>query len=115
MSGKIKSLDEIKQIAANAKNTGKNIVFTNGCFDILHRGHVHLLREAKALGDILVVGVNSDRSVQRIKGPDRPILPETDRGANERQHGQNLGQRPARHTGGKPHAGKEGRLFLEGL
>ena len=81
MSGKIKSLDEIKQIAANAKNAGKNIVFTNGCFDLLHRGHVHLLREAKALGDILVVGVNSDRSVQKIKGPDRPILPETDRGA----------------------------------
>lgn len=55
---------------------GKKIVFTNGCFDILHPGHSAYLAEAKALGDILVVGVNSDASVQRLKGDKRPIMPE---------------------------------------
>ncbi len=55
------------------------MVFTNGCFDLLHRGHVHLLRSARACGDILVVGLNSDRSVHIIKGPSRPILGEADR------------------------------------
>jgi len=54
-------------------------VFTNGCFDILHRGHVHVLRQAKAAGDLLIVALNSDRSVQEIKGANRPVLPETDR------------------------------------
>jgi rfaE bifunctional protein nucleotidyltransferase chain/domain len=81
VSGKLKSLDELKAIGAKAKRDGKSIVFTNGCFDLLHRGHVHLLRQAKALGDILVVAVNSDRSVKEVKGPHRPILLETDRGA----------------------------------
>jgi len=79
VSAKVKSLAELKEIADKAKRDGNSIVFTNGCFDLLHRGHVHLLREAKALGDILVVAINSDRSVQEIKGPNRPILPETDR------------------------------------
>src|ERR1044071_10214864 len=78
VSGKIKSLDELKKIVANAKKTGKKVVFTNGCFDLLHRGHVHLLREAKDLGDILIVAINSDRSVAQIKGPNRPILPQDD-------------------------------------
>lgn len=55
------------------------MVFTNGCFDLLHRGHVHLLRQARAAGDLLIVGINSDRSVQSIKSPARPILAETDR------------------------------------
>jgi len=54
-------------------------VFTNGCFDILHRGHVHVLRQAKAAGDLLIVALNSDRSVQEIKGAHRPVLPESDR------------------------------------
>ncbi len=58
---------------------GKKIVFTNGCFDILHKGHVSYLLEAKKLGDYLVVGLNSDSSVQRIKGPSRPINSEQDR------------------------------------
>ncbi|HIE07454.1 MAG TPA: D-glycero-beta-D-manno-heptose 1-phosphate adenylyltransferase [Desulfarculaceae bacterium] len=58
------------------QNKGKKIVFTNGCFDILHPGHTAYLAEAKALGDILVVGVNSDASVQRLKGYKRPIMPE---------------------------------------
>ena len=60
-------------------NEGKKIVFTNGCFDILHRGHVTYLAEAKKLGDLLVIGLNSDASVKRLKGPDRPINNEDDR------------------------------------
>ncbi|MEW6418487.1 MAG: D-glycero-beta-D-manno-heptose-7-phosphate kinase [Nitrospirota bacterium] len=61
------------------KAAGQKIVFTNGCFDLLHPGHIHLLRHAKDLGDRLVVGLNSDASVRRIKGPDRPVLGEKDR------------------------------------
>lgn len=61
------------------KNKGKKIVFTNGCFDILHRGHVTYLNQAKSLGDLLVMGVNSDASVKRLKGPERPINQEQDR------------------------------------
>lgn len=62
-----------------SENKGKKIVFTNGCFDILHRGHVTYLAEARKLGDLLVVGVNSDASVKRLKGPERPINNEEDR------------------------------------
>jgi rfaE bifunctional protein nucleotidyltransferase chain/domain len=61
------------------KNHGKKIVFTNGCFDILHRGHVTYLAEARKLGDLLVIGLNSDASVKRLKGPERPINNENDR------------------------------------
>jgi len=76
---KVKKRQALGTIAAQAKTEGKKIVFTNGCFDLLHRGHVQLLREAKNLGDILIVALNSDRSVRQIKGPDRPILPEEER------------------------------------
>lgn len=69
-----KELDEFL-----SKNKGKKIVFTNGCFDIIHRGHVTYLSEAKKLGDLLVVGLNSDESVKRLKGPERPINNEDDR------------------------------------
>jgi D-beta-D-heptose 7-phosphate kinase/D-beta-D-heptose 1-phosphate adenosyltransferase len=55
------------------RQRGRRIVFTNGCFDILHRGHVTYLNRAKALGDVLIVGVNSDDSIRRLKGPGRPI------------------------------------------
>ena len=79
VSGKVKSLDELKRIADQARRDGKTVVLTNGCFDLLHRGHVHILREAKALGDILIVAINSDRSVKAIKGPSRPVLLESDR------------------------------------
>ena len=79
MSGKLKSLNEITDLAAQARENGKCVVFTNGCFDLLHRGHVHILREARASGDLLIVGINSDRSVKSLKGPSRPILPQTDR------------------------------------
>ncbi|MES2528448.1 MAG: D-glycero-beta-D-manno-heptose 1-phosphate adenylyltransferase [Bdellovibrionota bacterium] len=61
------------------KNKDKKIVFTNGCFDILHRGHVTYLAEARKLGDLLVIGVNADASVKRLKGPERPINNEKDR------------------------------------
>jgi len=76
---KLKSLEEVSAIAAMARAEGRTVVFTNGCFDLLHRGHVHTLRQAKAAGDILIVAINSDRSVKSIKAPQRPILPETDR------------------------------------
>lgn len=79
MLGKLKSLDELTAIAAQARKKGQTIVFTNGCFDLLHRGHVHILRQARAAGDLLIVALNSDRSVKQIKGPKRPIMPETDR------------------------------------
>lgn len=75
----MKSLEELKSIALQAKARGQKIVFTNGCFDILHRGHLHVLREAKALGDLLIVAVNSDGSVQRLKGPSRPVINEAGR------------------------------------
>jgi len=64
---------------AGWRAAGERIVFTNGVFDLLHRGHVEYLEEARALGDRLVVGVNSDASVRRVKGPARPLVPETER------------------------------------
>lgn len=69
---------ELKDIIARLKKEGKKIVFTNGCFDLIHIGHVRYLTEAKKLGDILVIGLNSDSSVSRIK-PGRPINPENER------------------------------------
>jgi rfaE bifunctional protein nucleotidyltransferase chain/domain len=77
--GKLKSLDELQLLIAQARARGKTIVFTNGCFDILHRGHLHVLRQARALGDLLIVAVNSDRSVQQLKGPKRPVMSEAAR------------------------------------
>lgn len=78
---KLLSLDELKPALQKARSGGKIVVFTNGCFDILHRGHVSYLEQARSLGDLLVVGLNSDDSVRRIKGPDRPIFTENDRAA----------------------------------
>jgi rfaE bifunctional protein nucleotidyltransferase chain/domain len=79
MKEKIKERKELLGIIKGLKTKGKRIVFTNGCFDILHIGHVRYLEEARALGDVLVVGVNSDTSVQELKGPKRPILPQEER------------------------------------
>ena len=79
MSGKLKTLTELQSIRADAKRQGRSVVFTNGCFDLLHRGHVHMLQQAKAHGDILIVAINSDRSVKAIKGPRRPVLSQEDR------------------------------------
>jgi len=75
---KILDWEELKNIIVNLKAKGKKIVFTNGCFDIIHIGHVRYLREARALGDVLVIGLNSDKSVSSIK-PNRPINPQTHR------------------------------------
>src|SRR5262249_2790040 len=70
--------DELAAIVADHRSSGRSIVFTNGCFDVLHRGHVRYLEQARALGDMLVVAVNSDGSVRRLKGPDRPVNPVED-------------------------------------
>jgi len=70
---KIKNFEQIERIAKRLKEQGRNIVFTNGCFDILHRGHATYLQKAKELGDILILGLNSDESISRLKGADRPI------------------------------------------
>ena len=67
------------ELVEEAKKSGKKVVFTNGCFDILHTGHVTYLNEAKRHGDILIVGVNSDKSVKKLKGETRPINSENDR------------------------------------
>lgn len=82
MSGyasKILEIGGAKRIRAALKEQGKRVVFTNGCFDILHPGHTRYLEQARALGDHLMVAVNSDRSVRAIKGPNRPILNEKSR------------------------------------
>jgi D-beta-D-heptose 7-phosphate kinase/D-beta-D-heptose 1-phosphate adenosyltransferase len=76
---KIKTLADLLLLREDAKRAGKPVVFTNGCFDLLHCGHLHLLSSAKAYGDLLIVAVNSDRSVRGIKGPNRPIISERDR------------------------------------
>ena len=76
---KVKNLDEIKQITASLKSKGEQIVFTNGCFDILHAGHIKLLKEARSCGDVLIVGLNTDSSARRIKGPSRPVNKQEDR------------------------------------
>jgi len=73
-------LDQLNNRRQMSPRRPPKIVFTNGCFDILHVGHARYLRDARALGDILVVGLNSDASVSRIKGPERPIQHESDRG-----------------------------------
>jgi D-beta-D-heptose 7-phosphate kinase/D-beta-D-heptose 1-phosphate adenosyltransferase len=79
MSNQIIKRGELKALAETLKRSGKTIVFTNGCFDLLHIGHVRYLKAAKALGDLLVVGLNSDGSVRQIKGPCRPVVPENER------------------------------------
>jgi D-beta-D-heptose 7-phosphate kinase/D-beta-D-heptose 1-phosphate adenosyltransferase len=73
------SLQAVATEVRNLQAAGKKIVFTNGCFDILHSGHIDLLYRARALGDALVVAINSDASVARMKGPDRPIIPQGER------------------------------------
>jgi len=79
MKQKIKGREELLKIIQDLKIKGKGIVFTNGCFDLLHIGHIRYLEEAKTLGDVLIVGVNSDSSVRKLKGPERPILPVEER------------------------------------
>ncbi|HXL72132.1 MAG TPA: adenylyltransferase/cytidyltransferase family protein [bacterium] len=71
--------DELAKKIEELKKRGKKVIFANGCFDLLHVGHVRYLRGAKALGDVLVLAINSDASVRRLKGPERPLLPLEDR------------------------------------
>jgi D-beta-D-heptose 7-phosphate kinase/D-beta-D-heptose 1-phosphate adenosyltransferase len=78
-AGKLKSRDEAAAILAQWKAEGHKVVFTNGCFDILHAGHVDYLEASRQLGDKLVLGLNSDESVRRLKGPSRPICDESAR------------------------------------
>jgi rfaE bifunctional protein nucleotidyltransferase chain/domain len=77
------SLSRQELVAQRAawKREGKRVVFTNGCYDILHPGHIRLLEQARALGDVLILALNSDSSVARLKGPKRPLISETERAA----------------------------------
>ncbi|MBL7074338.1 D-glycero-beta-D-manno-heptose 1-phosphate adenylyltransferase [candidate division KSB1 bacterium] len=77
--GRVIGIKELTNVRRKARTGGKKVVFTNGVFDILHRGHVEYLGRAKELGDILIVGLNSDRSVRKIKGDRRPLVPQEDR------------------------------------
>src|SRR5437879_11906691 len=79
MNAKIVNLEELSDRSENLRAAGKKLVATNGCFDLLHVGHVRYLRAARALGDLLAVGLNSDRSVRELKGSGRPIMTEIDR------------------------------------
>lgn len=76
---KVKTAEALVPILREAQAQGRRVVFTNGCFDLLHRGHVRYLAQARALGDMLVVGLNSDASVRGFKGPARPIVPADER------------------------------------
>lgn len=79
MSGEILTLHEAILRFGREKRNGRRVVFTNGCFDLLHPGHLETLEKARSLGDALIVGVNSDRSVREMKGQGRPIMPERER------------------------------------
>jgi D-beta-D-heptose 7-phosphate kinase/D-beta-D-heptose 1-phosphate adenosyltransferase len=77
--GRFFSREELVAERARWKQQARKVVFTNGCYDLLHPGHVRLLEQASALGDVLILALNSDSSVQRLKGPSRPLLPEMER------------------------------------
>lgn len=79
MNKKVLSSAAAAKLCQTLRRSGKKIVFTNGCFDILHLGHVRYLSRARKLGDVLVVGLNSDASIRRLKGPERPINRQSDR------------------------------------
>jgi D-beta-D-heptose 7-phosphate kinase/D-beta-D-heptose 1-phosphate adenosyltransferase len=76
---KVMALGDMARIREDLRGRKKSVVFTNGCFDILHAGHIHLFRQAKSYGDILIVAVNDDESVSRLKGVSRPVFPLTER------------------------------------
>src|SRR5215210_3367577 len=79
MSGKIVSIDELREVRKHLRAEGRRLVFTNGCFDILHVGHIRYLSSARELGDALLVAINSDRSVRELKGAGRPVMNEQER------------------------------------
>ena len=78
-ASKVATREEVAARVAEARAAGRTVAFANGCFDVLHVGHVRYLEGARAEADVLVVGVNGDDSVRRLKGPDRPVMPEDDR------------------------------------
>lgn len=78
-AARVLTQEQTRQFVADARAAGRHIVFTNGVFDLLHPGHVRYLQEARALGDLLIVGLNADASVRRNKGPERPINPQDER------------------------------------
>jgi rfaE bifunctional protein nucleotidyltransferase chain/domain len=77
--GPLYSRPELLEARRRWRDSGKTVVFTNGCYDILHPGHIRLLEQARSLGDLLVLGLNTDASVARMKGPARPLIPEAER------------------------------------
>jgi D-glycero-beta-D-manno-heptose 1-phosphate adenylyltransferase len=77
---KVKKSGELQKLVLKAQEKGQRVVFANGCFDLIHVGHIRYLRDAKARGDVLIVAVNSDLSVRRLKGPGRPLQSESERG-----------------------------------
>jgi D-beta-D-heptose 7-phosphate kinase/D-beta-D-heptose 1-phosphate adenosyltransferase len=79
LKDKIRDLQELKKAIGLLKKKGKTVVFTNGCYDLIHIGHLRCFEEGKKFGDMLIVALNSDRSVRSIKGPPRPIIPEGER------------------------------------
>ena len=76
---KLKKLDELKKIVEELKNNGKTVVFCNGCFDIIHVGHIRYLKEASSFGDVLILALNSDSSVRELKGEGRPVTNQSER------------------------------------
>ena len=78
-ASKVATLDALKEVCAAARGEGRTIAFANGCFDLLHVGHTRYLQSARAEGDLLIVGVNADESVRRLKGANRPLQNERDR------------------------------------
>ena len=76
---KIRDLEELVRVVRERRALGHRVVFTNGCFDLIHRGHTRLLQRARELGDLLIVGLNSDTSVRSLKGPSRPVLSQEER------------------------------------
>src|SRR5262245_23498102 len=79
MPSKIESLESVAERARTLRQSGKKVVFTNGCYDILHPGHIELLSKARALGDVLIVGINTDEWVRRLKGAGRPVCEQAER------------------------------------
>ena len=79
MPDKLVHIDKIAALMKSLKKKGKSVVFTNGCFDLIHPGHIKLLKQAGKYGDILFLGINSDKSIKQIKGPSRPVMKEKER------------------------------------
>lgn len=77
--GKFYTRQELIRARQNWRLAGKTVVFTNGCYDLLHPGHIRLLEQARSSGDVLILALNTDASVQRLKGPNRPLIPQQDR------------------------------------